>query len=141
MSLSRPPRRREDARHLTGRGLFTDDLECPGQAWAAFYRSPYARARIVSLDLGAARAAPGVLGVQVATRARPHADSSIVEIGAASVRRRTGFDSWDGATGRGAIIGFVDSGIDYRHADFRTDDFAHHLGGEAGFALVVHHRR
>lgn len=63
MSLSRPARRREDARHLTGRGLFTDDLDLPGQAHAAFVRSPHARGRIRALDADAARAAPGVLGV------------------------------------------------------------------------------
>ena len=65
---------------------------------------------------------PGVSALQIATRARPHTDSSVAEIGAAGVRRRTTFDAYEGAGGRGAIIGLVDSGIDYRHPDFREDD-------------------
>lgn len=36
MSQSRPPRRREDERLLRGQGVFTDDLNLPGQAYAAF---------------------------------------------------------------------------------------------------------
>ena len=55
--------RREDRRFVTGRGRFTDDLLLPGQTWAAFVRSPHAHARILSIDVEAARAAPGVIGV------------------------------------------------------------------------------
>jgi carbon-monoxide dehydrogenase large subunit len=54
-------RRREDARLLTGRGRYVADLHPPGTAHAAFVRSPYAHARIVSVELSRARAAPGVL--------------------------------------------------------------------------------
>src|SRR5690349_23452476 len=56
-------RRKEDPRFLTGRGLYTDDVRLPGTVHAAFVRSPYAHARIVGIDLGAARATPGVLAV------------------------------------------------------------------------------
>ena len=56
-------RRREDARFLTGRGQYTDDIVLPRQSYGFFLRSPYAHARIKSLDASAAKAAPGVLGV------------------------------------------------------------------------------
>jgi carbon-monoxide dehydrogenase large subunit len=53
----------EDAALLAGRGRFTDDVAAAGQAYIAFLRSPYAHARILSLDADAARSAPGVLAV------------------------------------------------------------------------------
>ncbi|MFN3812854.1 MAG: xanthine dehydrogenase family protein molybdopterin-binding subunit [Roseateles asaccharophilus] len=56
-------RRREDGRFLTGRGQYTDDIVLPRQTYAYFLRSPYAHARIKSIDTAAALAAEGVLGV------------------------------------------------------------------------------
>jgi aerobic carbon-monoxide dehydrogenase large subunit len=55
--------RREDARFLTGRGQYTDDITLPGQTYAVFVRSPHAHAKINSIDTAAAAAAPGVLGI------------------------------------------------------------------------------
>jgi carbon-monoxide dehydrogenase large subunit len=56
-------RRVEDIRFITGRGRYTDDMNQPGQVYAAFLRSPYARARIVSVDDAAAMEVEGVLAV------------------------------------------------------------------------------
>ena len=56
-------KRREDARFLTGRGQYTDDIVLPRQTFAYFLRSPYANARIKSVSTDAAAAAEGVLGV------------------------------------------------------------------------------
>jgi carbon-monoxide dehydrogenase large subunit len=53
--------RREDLRFLTGRGAYTDDMNRPGQAHAALVRSPHAHARVKSIELKAALAAPGVI--------------------------------------------------------------------------------
>ncbi|MFN3449542.1 MAG: xanthine dehydrogenase family protein molybdopterin-binding subunit [Roseococcus sp.] len=53
-------RRVEDARFLTGRGRYVDDIAQEGALWAAFLRSPHAHARIAALDSAAARALPGV---------------------------------------------------------------------------------
>ncbi|MFZ5539158.1 MAG: xanthine dehydrogenase family protein molybdopterin-binding subunit, partial [Pseudomonadota bacterium] len=50
-------------RLLQGRGVYTDDLRLPRLAHVVFFRSPYAHARIVSLDFTEARKAPGVIGV------------------------------------------------------------------------------
>ncbi len=56
-------KRREDPRLITGRGNFTDDIKLPGTTYAAFVRSPYAHARIRSIDIAAAKAVPGVVAV------------------------------------------------------------------------------
>jgi carbon-monoxide dehydrogenase large subunit len=56
-------RRKEDARFLTGKGNYTDDLDRPGQAYAHIVRSPHAHARIRKLDVAAATRAPGVVAV------------------------------------------------------------------------------
>jgi len=56
-------RRKEDARLVTGRGNYSDDVNLPGQAYGAAVRSPHAHALIRSVDVTAARAMPGVLAV------------------------------------------------------------------------------
>lgn len=61
--ISRPILRREDARLITGRGRYSDDLDMPGQAYAAFVRSDHAHGTLRSTNVEAARHAPGVLGV------------------------------------------------------------------------------
>src|SRR6266852_4725085 len=53
--------RREDRRLLTGRGLYVADLALPHMLHAAFVRAPVAHARIRSVDLSGAQAAPGVV--------------------------------------------------------------------------------
>ena len=52
--------RKEDARLITGQTNWTDNMTLPGLVHIAFVRSPYAHARITSVDLTAAREAPGV---------------------------------------------------------------------------------
>src|SRR6266567_9202389 len=53
-------KRSEDPRILTGAGRYVDDIKLPGMLHAAFVRSPLAHARVVSVDVSAARALPGV---------------------------------------------------------------------------------
>jgi carbon-monoxide dehydrogenase large subunit len=55
--------RKEDPTLLTGRSNFTDDIRLPGMLHMAFLRSPYAHARITSIDASAARERPGVVDV------------------------------------------------------------------------------
>ncbi len=59
---SRSQKRLEDDRLLAGKGLYTDDRNLPRQVWLVFVRSPHAHAAIASVDLAAARGAPGVVG-------------------------------------------------------------------------------
>ncbi len=56
-------RRKEDFRFLAGRGQYTDDLRRPGQLHAWILRSPHAHARIAAIDVGPAKAMPGVAAV------------------------------------------------------------------------------
>ncbi|HEY6275566.1 MAG TPA: xanthine dehydrogenase family protein molybdopterin-binding subunit, partial [Streptosporangiaceae bacterium] len=53
--------RKEDARLVTGQTNWTDNIVLPGMLHMAFARSPFAHARITSVDLSAARSMPGVI--------------------------------------------------------------------------------
>ncbi len=55
--------RQEDARLLTGRALFVDDVDLPDTLHVAFLRSDFAHANILSIDTATAAARPGVHGV------------------------------------------------------------------------------
>jgi carbon-monoxide dehydrogenase large subunit len=55
--------RNEDARLLTGRALFVDDVQLPGMLHVAFVRSEYAHGRLKRVDVTAARARAGVVAV------------------------------------------------------------------------------
>ncbi|MGO8920857.1 MAG: xanthine dehydrogenase family protein molybdopterin-binding subunit [Stellaceae bacterium] len=63
--IGAPVRRKEDARFLTGRGTYTDDINRPGQVHAFVLRSPHAHAEINGIDTAKAKSAPGVLAVFV----------------------------------------------------------------------------
>jgi carbon-monoxide dehydrogenase large subunit len=64
--FGRPIARNEDARLLTGRAQFVDDVRLPGMLHAAFVRSPHAHARIVSIEAAAAQRLEGVVAVYTA---------------------------------------------------------------------------
>src|ERR1700692_3191292 len=55
--------RKEDPRFIRGRGNYVDDVALPGMLHLAILRSPYAHARIVSIDVTAALAHPKVKAV------------------------------------------------------------------------------
>ncbi|HEY7683176.1 MAG TPA: molybdopterin cofactor-binding domain-containing protein [Gemmatimonadales bacterium] len=56
-------KRREDPRLITGSATYTDDVKLPGLTYAMFVRSPYAHARLNTVNVEAARKAPGVVAV------------------------------------------------------------------------------
>ena len=56
-------KRREDPDLLTGSAEYTNDVKLPGMLHAAVLRSPYAHARIASIDTSAAKKLPGVHAV------------------------------------------------------------------------------
>ncbi len=64
--IGAPLPRREDDRLLRGNARYLADLELPGLLEAVMVRSPYARARIESIDTKAARQRPGVAAVLTA---------------------------------------------------------------------------
>ncbi|HEX5157932.1 MAG TPA: molybdopterin cofactor-binding domain-containing protein [Ktedonobacterales bacterium] len=67
MSVSRlfgaTVKRREDPRLITGKGMYTDDFKLPGMLHMVILRSPYAHARITSLDVSKAKQVRGVHAV------------------------------------------------------------------------------
>src|SRR6478736_1422551 len=56
-------KRKEDPRFIRGRGEYIDDVVLPGMLWLDIVRSPYAHAKITSIDASRALATPGVLAV------------------------------------------------------------------------------
>src|SRR4051794_19142615 len=56
-------KRKEDPRFIRGRGTYVDDIQLRGMLHGAVLRSPYAHARIVSIDTSAAMAHPKVRAV------------------------------------------------------------------------------
>jgi carbon-monoxide dehydrogenase large subunit len=64
--VGRPVPRREDDRHLRGRGRFTDDVrsaDAAGTLHAALLRSPHGHARVRSVSVDRAVTMPGVVAV------------------------------------------------------------------------------
>lgn len=61
--IGKPIKRREDARFLKGAGKYTDDIKLPKMTQAAFVRSPYAHAKILSVDTSEAKKAKGVVAI------------------------------------------------------------------------------
>lgn len=57
--------RKEAKEKVTGQAIYTHDLEFPGMLYAKCLHSPYARAKIVSIDISEAKALPGVKAVLV----------------------------------------------------------------------------
>ena len=61
--IGKSVKRVEDRRFITGHGKYTDDIILPGQTYASFVRSPYAHAKILSVDTNAAASMPGVVAI------------------------------------------------------------------------------
>ncbi|HET6986108.1 MAG TPA: xanthine dehydrogenase family protein molybdopterin-binding subunit [Kribbella sp.] len=61
--IGKARRRKEDARLITGRTRWTDNIVLPGMLHLAMVRSPFAHARITGVDTEAAKASTGVVAV------------------------------------------------------------------------------
>src|SRR3984957_14014887 len=59
-------KRKEDARFIRGKGTYLDDIRLPGMVHGVMLRSPYAHAKINSIDTSAALALDGVAAVMTA---------------------------------------------------------------------------
>lgn len=64
-------KRVEDVRFTQGRGNYVDDIKLDGMLFGDFVRSPYAHARVVSVNKDAAMALPGVIAVLTAEDLEP----------------------------------------------------------------------
>ncbi len=61
--MGHPMKRKEDPRFIQGRGRFVDDVKLPGMLHMDIVRSPYAHAKILSIDASEALAMEGVIAV------------------------------------------------------------------------------
>src|SRR5205814_3742912 len=86
-------RRIEDPALVAGKGQFTDDLKREGQTHLIFLRSPYAHARIVSVDASGALAMPGVVAV--------YSGADLVQAGVKPISSPPPFPRPDGTPGAG----------------------------------------
>lgn len=63
LEIGKPRLRKEDARLLTGRTRWTDNITLPGMVHVAMLRSPFAHATITAIDTTEAKGRPGVVTV------------------------------------------------------------------------------
>jgi len=56
-------KRVEDKRFVTGQGKYTDDIKIPNMTYGYILRSPYAHAKIKSIDISSAKGMDGVVNV------------------------------------------------------------------------------
>ena len=70
--VGKPLPRKEEQRLLRGRGKFADDIKMRDTLYLRFVRSPYAHAKIVSVDVSAAEALPGVAASLTGAELAPH---------------------------------------------------------------------
>src|SRR5829696_5733699 len=61
--IGRARRRKEDARLITGKTTWTDNMVLPGMLHLAVVRSPVAHAKISNVDVSAAKEAPNIIAV------------------------------------------------------------------------------
>lgn len=64
-------KRMEDPRFIQGKGNYVDDIKMPGMCFGVMVRSPYAHARIKSIDTSRALALPGVIALITAEELKP----------------------------------------------------------------------
>ena len=61
--MGHPIKRKEDLRFIQGKGNYVDDVQLPDMAYGHIVRSPYAHARLKSINIKPAMQLPGVLAV------------------------------------------------------------------------------
>ena len=69
--LGHSRKRVEDQRFTQGRGNYVDDIKMPDMLFGDFVRSPYAHARVKSINIDKAMALPGVIAVLTAKDLEP----------------------------------------------------------------------
>ena len=74
-------KRREDPELIQGQGKYTDDLQLPNMAYAVVVRSPYAHAKINSIDTSQALAMDGVVAVFTGQDVKDSGIPGVVPVG------------------------------------------------------------
>lgn len=62
VSINKEVPRLESWKKASGQAVYTDDIRLPNMAYAALVRSPYSRAKVLSIDVSEAEKVPGYLG-------------------------------------------------------------------------------
>lgn len=78
------PIRHDGADKVTGKALYTADIQLPGMLYGKYVRSPHAHAKIVSIDTSEAAKVPGVLAV-ITGHDMPDVKDKIANLGEGSV--------------------------------------------------------
>ena len=81
-----------------------------------FHKGEFVIAEIPLSQLSAVSRLPGVISMDDNSIAYPCLDKSAADIGVASARERFNL------SGKGVLVGIIDSGIDWQHQDFRNPD-------------------
>ena len=82
--IGKPLRRLDGPQKASGRAKYTSDLKPQGLLFAAYMGSPYAHARITSIDTSAAEKTPGVKAVHVISPAGTELQWQGMEVAAAA---------------------------------------------------------
>ena len=61
--MGHPIKRKEDSRFIQGKGNYVDDVHLPGMVYGHMVRSPYAHAKLISINTEKAKQVPGVLAI------------------------------------------------------------------------------
>ena len=135
--VGQPLPRREDARLLSGRGRYVDDVHMDGMLHAAVFRSSRAHGRILSIDVAAASAVPGVVGVF--THAEFDAVLKPIRPRIAAMPRIRAFSATAAGHGQGALCrrahGRRGGDHSVHRGGRRKPDLGRHQGPAAGIEL------
>jgi len=82
--LGTRPIRHDGADKVTGKALYTADIQLPGMLYGKYVRSPHAHAKIVSIDTSEAAKVPGVMAV-ITGHDMPDVKDKIANLGEGSV--------------------------------------------------------
>lgn len=84
--------------------------------------SPYRTVRVPAVALQQFLASQGLQSARLAQKYEPQTIGSVPATGASSYWSVTPTGTFSGTTGKNIIVGIIDTGIDYRHKDFKKAD-------------------
>ena len=84
-------RRKQDARLLTGKGTYVDDMKLPGMLYCTVLRSPYPHAKIKNVDVSEAVKLPGVVAAITGEDAKEYPLSAVIDLAPFGQRTVTGY--------------------------------------------------
>lgn len=83
--------RKEDARLLTGKAIFVDDMKLPGMLYCSIFRSTYPHAKLKKVDVSQAAKLPGVVAIITGEDMKPYPLPPGIELRVLGQKTVTGF--------------------------------------------------